>query len=300
MTRNRAHGLLLLTSLIWGFAFVLQVSGMDHIHPFALNVHRNFIAGTFLLGLLFFVPAFRRPGADKKRTILGGIACGLFLAVAMALQQYGLMSTTAGKGGFITALYIVLVPVGGIVLKKTVTKKTWIAVALAALGLYFISVKNAGAFSMEAGDFLVFLSAICFAAHILLIDFLAPVIDGVQMSCIQFFVAGIGSFLLLCLSGGSLYGDFGAALPAILYLGFLSSGVGFTLQIVAQKYTEPTTASLILSLESLFALLGGVLFLSERMSARETLGSILLFIAIVLAQMPTDGFRRKGAKKSRF
>ena len=293
MNRTRANLLMLLVSIIWGLAFVAQVTGIDHIHPFALNMHRNFIAGLFLLAILLFFPKLRNVGTDLKGTIVGGICCGIALSVAMALQQYGLQFTTAGKGSFITALYIILVPIGGIVLGHKVSKKTWISVLVACFGLYFISVKKDTGFSVELGDILVFLSALAFAVHILVVDHFSKNVDGVAMSCIQFFVAGIMSFLFILPTGASLFGDFTRALPAILYLGFLSSGIGFTIQIVAQRYSEPTTVSLLMSLESVFGLLGGIVVLGELVTAREWLGCALMFAAILLAQLPIPKIKRR-------
>lgn len=296
MKRSQAIMLLLLTTIIWGMGVVAQIAGMDYIHPFALNVHRSLAAGLFLLIVLLFIPKLRDVGTDLEATIKGGILCGICLSVAMALQQYGLQYTTAGKGGFITALYIVLVPIGGILLHHPISKKTWFAVLVAAVGLYFISMKKGAGFSMGRGDFLVLLSAVAFSVHILVIDRYAPLVDGVAMSCIQFFTAAILSLILVLSTGASLFGEYTKALPAILYLGILSSGVGFTLQIMGQRYTEPTTASLILSLEAVFSLLGGIILLSESMTAREAFGCILLFVAILIAQLPMPKLRKSSEK----
>ena len=298
MKRNQAIFLLVLTTIIWGMGVVAQIAGMDYIHPFALNVHRSLAAGLFLLVVLLFFPKLRDVGTDLKATIQGGICCGICLSVAMALQQYGLQFTTAGKAGFITALYIVLVPIGGILLHHAISKKTWLAVAIAAVGLYFISIQKGAGFSMGRGEFLIFLCAIAFTVHILVIDHFADRVDGVAMSCIQFFTAAVISFFFVLPTGASLFGDCAKALPAILYLGILSSGVGFTLQIMGQRHTDPTTASLILSLESVFSLLGGLLILKESMTLREGLGSLLLFVAILIAQLPVENFLKSAKEKS--
>ncbi len=297
MKRNQAIFLLVLTTIIWGMGVVVQVTGMNHIHPFVLNMHRSLAAGLFLLVILLFVPKLRGVGKDLGATIKGGICCGICLSVAMALQQYGLQYTTAGKTGFITALYIVLVPMGGILLRHAISKKTWLAVAIAAVGLYFISIQKGAGFSMGLGDFLIFLCAIVFAVHILVIDYFAEDVDGVAMSCIQFFTAAILSFFFVLPTGASFFGEYAKALPAILYLGILSSGVGFTLQILGQRHTDPTTASLILSLESVFSLLGGFLFLNESLTGREALGCALLFAAILIAQLPVEKLLKMPAKK---
>ena len=297
MNRTRANFLMLLVAIIWGLAFVAQVSGMEHIHAFALNMHRNFVAGCFLLGIFLFFPNIRHVGTDLRATIVGGICCGIALSVAMALQQYGLQFTTAGKGSFITALYIILVPIGGTVLGHKVPKKMWVSVIIACVGLYFISVKKDTGFSVNTGDALVFLSAVGFAVHILVVDHFSANVDGVAMSCIQFFVAGIMSFFYVLPTGASLFGDYVGALPSILYLGFLSSGVGFTLQIIAQRYSEPTTVSLLMSSESIFGLLGGIFILGELITSREWIGCALMFIAILLAQLPLPKFLRKSEEQ---
>lgn len=297
MKRNQAIFLLVLTTIIWGMGVVAQIAGMDYIHPFALNVHRSLAAGLFLLVVLLFFPKLRDVGTDLKATIKGGICCGICLSVAMALQQYGLQFTTAGKAGFITALYIVLVPIGGVLLNHAISKKTWLAVAIAALGLYFISIQKGAGFSMGRGEFLIFLCAIAFTVHILVIDRFADRVDGVAMSCIQFFTAAVLSLFFVLPTRASLFGEYTKALPAILYLGILSSGVGFTLQIMGQRHTDPTTASLILSLESVFSLLGGMLILKESMTLREGLGCVLLFVAILIAQLPVEKLLKLPAKK---
>lgn len=287
MNRKRAHFLLLVTALIWGLAFVAQVAGVNYIHPLALNVHRNLIAGVFLLVILLFFPRFRGVGTDLKATLVGGTICGFILSIAMALQQYGLLYTTAGKGGFITAFYIIMVPIGGILfLHQSISKKTWVSVITAFLGLYFISVQRKTGSSINQGDLLVFISAIGFTAHILVVDAYSDRVDGVAMSCVQFFVASFFSLIYLLFLGESLFGEFSKALPAILYLGILSSGIGFTLQIVGQRYSEPTIVSLLLSLESVFGLIGGIFILNEVVTSRQLFGSALMFIAILIAQLP--------------
>ncbi|MDD7363516.1 MAG: DMT family transporter [Peptoniphilus sp.] len=296
MNRNRAHLLLLLTAIIWGLAFVAQVSGGKYMSTFALNFHRNLVAGLFLLVVLLFIPRLRGVGKDLKATLVGGTICGVVLSIAMALQQYGLQFTTAGKGGFITALYIILVPIGGILLHHSISKKTWLSVFIAAIGLYFISVPKGGDGSVNIGDVLIFISAIGFATHILIIDHFSNRVDGVAMSCIQFFVAAFMSLLYILPTGQSLVENYSLTLPSILYLGLLSSGVGFTLQIVGQHYSEPTIVSLILSLESVFGLIGGIFILGEVVTPREWLGCLLMFIAIVVAQIPLAKLLKFGKK----
>ena len=226
--------------------------------------------------------------AEKRTLLLGGLLCGVCLCAGSTLQQFGLVYTTAGKAGFITALYVVLVPVASLLLGKKSRATTWIGVALAAAGLYLLCVS--GSLSMNRGDLLTMLCAVCFCAHILVIDRVSPHVDGVKLSCVQFFVSGtIGLVCALCTEKSEWRALLDCAVP-ILYAGVLSGGVGYTLQIVAQKDTDPTLASMIMCLESVFSVVFGALLLGERMTGREIAGCVLMFAAIVLAQLP-------GAKK---
>ncbi len=296
-------GLLVLTALIWGTAFVAQSMGMDHVGPCAFNAARNFIGCAALLPVIF-VSGRRRTGALEKSgakapsaasfawrnpvLLTGGVLCGLFLGVASLLQQAGLQSTGAGKAGFLTSLYIVLVPVLGIFLGRRAGGKVWLAVALALAGAYFLSVAgNEGAWGMGLGDALVLASAVFFSFHILVIDRFSPRVDCVKLSCIQFFVAGLLSAVLaIALESGSFYWqDLLASWGPLLYTGVLSSGVAYTLQIVGQKRVEPTVASLIMSLESVFAAVSGWLVLGQPLSGLELLGCGLVFAGVVLAQI---------------
>ena len=204
--------------------------------------------------------------------------------MASNLQQFGVKYTTVGKAGFITALYIVLVPIFGIFLKKKVGVKVWISVAISVVGLYLLCMTEK--LSISKGDFLVLLCAIVFSIHILVIDHFSPLVDGVRMSCIQFWITGILSAIPMFLfEKPSLSAIFAAAVP-LLYAGVMSSGVAYTLQIVAQKDADPTVASLILSLESVFSVLAGWAVLGQVMSMREICGCVLMFAAIILAQLP--------------
>ena len=221
---------------------------------------------------------------EKRTLLLGGLLCGVCLCAGSTLQQFGLVYTTAGKAGFITALYVVLVPVASLFLGKRSRAATWIGVALAAAGLYLLCVS--GSLSMNRGDLLTMLCAVCFCAHILVIDRVSPHVDGVKLSCVQFFVSGtIGLVCALCTEKIEWRALLDCAVP-ILYAGVLSGGVGYTLQIVAQKDTDPTLASMIMCLESVFSVVFGALLLGERMTGREITGCALMFAAIVLAQLP--------------
>ena len=288
--------LLLLTAMIWGSSFVAQRTGIEYIGPFTMNSTRSFLGALVLLPVIKVMYVQRNKSGEKsfqtekeksqsrKDLILGGICCGIALTVASSLQQIGMLYTTAGKSGFITALYILIVPIMGLFMKKHVGGKTWIGVALAVLGMYFLSVQEG--FSISKGDFLTFLCAIVFAVHILVIDHFSPKVDGVKLSCIQFAVCGVlCACPMIFIEKPTVVQILTAWLP-IAYAGIMSCGVAYTLQIIAQKGIDPTVASLLMSLESVFAALSGWLILHEHLSARELFGCVLVFVAIILAQLP--------------
>ena len=291
----RGNILLLLTAFIWGSAFVAQSVGMEYVGPFTFNFARNIIGGAFLIPcicLLNKLDPVRRPvytnEEEKKKAqktlLIGGLCCGVALFVASSLQQIGVQYTTAGKAGFITALYIIFVPVLGMFLKKKVHPTVWLAVGISAVGLYLLSIKEN--FSMGTGDIYVCLCALCFAIHILVIDHFSPLVDGVKMSCIQFFTAGMlsaaAAFLFEKPSANAVL----QCWFPILYAAIFSSGIAYTLQIVAQKSVKPAAASLIMSMESVFAALCGAVILHERFTQRELIGCVLVFGAVLLAQLP--------------
>ena len=233
-----------------------------------------------------FLGQMEKPDVDgtRKDLIQGGIACGLLLFAASSLQQMGIQYTTAGKAGFITAFYIVFVPVLGIFLKKAAGWKVWMSVFLALIGLYFLCIKEG--FSIGKGDIMIFACALVFAVHILVIDYYSPKVDGVKMSCIQFFVCGIASLPFMFLTETPQIGNILDARMPILYAGVMSCGVAYTLQILGQKHANPAIASLLLSMESCFSVLSGWIILGETLSAREGIGCVLMFVAIILAQLP--------------
>lgn len=292
----RSSMLLLLTALIWGVAFVAQSEGMNYVGGFTFIGTRYLIGGAVLLPVLFFL---RKNNAEwkalseeeqKKQNrigVIGGICCGIALCTASSLQQFGIAYTTVGKAGFITALYIVIVPLLGLFLKKKVGLNIWISVAIAAVGMYLLCITEG--FRIGKGDFLVFLCAITFSFHILIIDHFSPKADGVLISCVQFFTAGvIGTVLMFLFEQPTMSGILSAWAP-ILYAGVFSSGVGYTLQVVAQKDVEPTVASLLMSMESVFSMLAGWVLLGQKLSGKELLGCFLVFAAIILAQLPMRG-----------
>lgn len=283
--------ILLLTALIWGVAFVAQSVGMDYVGPFTFNAVRFLIGGIVLLPCITLLkkinPSEEKPedpAKAKRNLLLGGVCCGIALCAASSLQQIGIAYTTVGKAGFITAFYIVIVPIIGIFFGKKCGISVWIGVLLALAGLYFLCI-NEG-LAIGRGDVLVFFCALLFAVHIMVIDHFSPLVDGIVMSCIQFFVSGIICAVLMFLFEKPQLGQLLAAWQPILYAGVLSCGVAYTLQIIGQKGMNPTVASLILSLESVISVLAGMVILHQNLSSREGLGCVLMFAAILLAQLP--------------
>ncbi|MBE7007954.1 MAG: DMT family transporter [Ruminococcaceae bacterium] len=284
----------LLAAFIWGSAFVAQKGGAEVLGALSFNWTRSLVAA---LGLLVLVKVLDKRSAapeksdaekkkDKRELLRGGLVVGTILAVGSTLQQYGVGMTTAGKAGFLTALYIVLVPLFGLLFGKRVRALVWCGVGVAVAGLYFLSFAAGGAPVFNSGDLLVIACAFVFSSHILAIDHYTKTIDGVKLSCVQFFVAGIELLVPALIVDGLPVRAILDCLPFILYTGVLSGGVGYTLQILAQKDGDPAVVSLLLSLESLFAAVSGAIVLHERLSAREYLGCALMLCAVVLVQLP--------------
>ena len=291
----RSSLLLFLAASIWGVAFVAQSVGMDYMGPFTFNGARSLIGGIVLLPLIAVRERSRKKNggeaetpekkkARRKVTLLGGCCCGLAICTASMFQQYGIQYTTVGKAGFITTLYIIIVPIMGLFFGKKVRRIVWAGAALAAAGMYLLCVNET--LSLNKGDLLVFLCAVIFSVHILVIDYFSPKADGVKLSCIQFFVAGllctIGAFLLETPSWDALVSG---AVP-VLYAGVMSCGVAYTLQIIGQRNLDPTVASLILSLESVVSVLAGWVILDQTMNGKEIFGCVLVFAAVILVQLP--------------
>ncbi len=286
----RGNLLLLLTAAIWGFAFVAQKEGGAEMGSLTFNGARSLLGGGLLVALLPLLDKAglsQKPATPKERKNLwlGGVLCGVALFTATNLQQLGLATTTAGKGGFITALYIVLVPVFGLVIGKRTTLYNWLGVALAVGGLYLLCMQ--GESGIVAGDLLVLGCAPVFAIQILLVDTFAPRTDCIRLSCIQFFTVGVLNLPLMFLFEQPSFTAMADCWVSLLYAGLLSSGVAYTLQIVAQKHTHPTTASVLMSFESVFAVLAGWLLMpNERMTPWELAGCGVMFAAVILAQLP--------------
>ena len=280
--------LLLITAIIWGSAFVAQSVG-NSVGSFTFQSLRSFIGGTVLLPYIFIKDGIEKKNgkykkSDFKLLLKGGIICGTALCVASCFQQIGIGYTTVGKAGFITALYILIVPILGIFMKKRVNPRIWFCVIIAVFGLYLLCMNEK--LALSKGDTLVFICAVLFAVHIMVVDKFAPVTDGVKLACIQFFVSGIiAAIPMIIIERPEIALVVSVWLP-ILYAGALSSGVAYTLQIVAQKYTQPVVASMLMSLESVFAVISAAIILHQMPTMRETFGCILMFAAIIIAQLP--------------
>lgn len=293
--------LLFVTACIWGLAFVSQSKGMEYMHPFTFNGVRSLIGAAALF--VYLLATGKLSGAKKavidwKRNLNAGLWCGLALTTASTLQQFGIKYTSVGKAGFITTLYIIFVPLFGIFLKKKVTGIVWAAAAMAAVGMYFLCMTES--LVLGTGDIMVFLCAIVFALHIIVIDWFAEGTDGAVVSCIQFLVCGI-----VCTAGAFIWGaptwqQLGSGLGALLYAGVLSCGVAYTLQIVGQKGVNPTIAALILSLESVVATVSawiaykiGFLKDDQTLTGRQIVGCAIVFAAVILVQLPGEWFAGK-------
>ncbi len=293
--RILGNALLILTAVIWGTAFVAQRVGKDSIEPFSFTAARMCLAALAVGLLACFArrregrPAPSRTSEEsavrRRHTILGGVLCGIFLTGASCFQQFGIVTTTAGKAGFITAMYILLVPVlDSLVFRKRHTLRVWAAVLIGVAGMYLLCISEG--FSITKGDTQVCVCALLFSCHILCVDRFVRKGDPLRIAAIQFATSALLSGAAALLFENPSWDKIGAAAIPILYCGLVSGGLGYTLQILAQSFTDPTVASLLLSLESVFAVLAGVLLLNERMSGREALGCVILFAAILLVQLP--------------
>lgn len=306
----RNSGLLMITAMIWGAAFVAQSMGMDYVGPATFLFTRSVIGTLVLIPVAYISGRMQsrkeETGAgmanDHDETVLssawqrslrnpvlirGGFLCGFFLFAASIFQQVGIQYTTAGKAGFITALYIMIVPVIGIFLGKKNGIRVWIAMVMGVIGLYFLCITES--FSIGQGDLLIVICAFLFSVQILTVDFYSPKVDGIRLSMLEFFFESIFAGILMVATETPRMADVLAAAGPILYAGLFSTGIAYTLQIIAQRDLNPAVASLIMSLESVFSVIFGFIILHERMSWRECLGCLIMFAAILLAQMPSFG-----------
>lgn len=307
MSRKTGHSLLLaLASLIWGIAFVAQRTGGEAVGAFSFNSVRNLIGSAVLLPVIRWLNhkkdlknSTAESGKQEKADLwIGGICCGIALFFASNMQQLALnLGASVGKAGFLTACYILMVPILGIFFHKKCPFTVWFGVALTMFGLYLLCMKDTSGFSYP--DYMLLLCAFLFSIQILCVDHFAEKCDGVKLACIEFFVCGlIGIFPTLFYEVPKEFGSYAVwlqtfadreVITAILYAGVLSSGVAYTLQIVGQKEVNPTIASLIMSFESVFCALAGVVILGERMTAKEVTGCVIMFTAVLIAQMPVKG-----------
>jgi len=284
---------LLIAALLWGSTFVAQSVASEAVEPF------TFLASRSLLGFLFLIPvslikdavskkngSYQKPDKKQNRLLLiGGICCGAALTVASGLQQFGMTGDNSGKAGFITAMYILLVPVFGLFIGKKVKPIIWLCVAMGIAGLYLLCIN--GGFNIATSDIFLMICAVAFSVHILIVDYFSPKVDGVKLSCIQFFVVFVLATVLALIFDSTSFETILKSWLPIAYAGILSSGIAYTLQIVGQKHTEPTVASLLMSLESVFSVLSGMVVLAQFPTTRELIGSIVMFAAIIISQLPS-------------
>ncbi len=295
----KGSALLCLAALIWGLAFVAQTDAAEFVPPFALNAIRSLIAAVFLFFLLLItnrkkdIKIIPDNPSDKKAVITGGVLCGIMLSISVNLQQFGLVlypegASSEARGGFLTALYVIIVPILSVFLKKRISLTVWVAVLIAVVGVYLLCLSG-GINAVYSGDLLLLCCAFSFALHILFVDRFVERVGGIRLSMLQFLICGIVSLILAFIFESdtvTIQKTLKAALP-ILYMGIMSSGIAYTLQIIGQRYAEPTVASISMSLESVFAALGGWIIAGNALSKRELIGCIFVFAAIIVAQIPT-------------
>ncbi len=279
--------LLLTAALVWGFAFATQRYAAGFIDSVSLNAIRYIMGAVVLLPTFLITDYLRKKSGRKiipfnRDTWIGGSLCGAILLVSTLVQQFGLESTTASKAGFITTLYIVFVPIFGLLARRSTSLNSWFAVVIALMGFWIMCVTDD--FSVSSGDILIFMCAMTFAFQILFIDVFIPSCDSIKFTFVQFLTASLIGFSLMAANGFPTLQAVEASIVPLLYMGVMSSGVAYTLQVAGQKRTEPALATLIMSLESVFALLGGVILLHESSTPRELLGCIVVFVAVFIAE----------------
>lgn len=290
--------LLFAAALIWGCAYIAQSVGMDYVGPFTFNASRCFIASIFSLPIILLSdwakkssPNYVKESRENKLTLLkGGISCGIVLSFATATQQIGISQTTVGKAGFLSVMYIIIVPLIQLFFHVKLPKMIWVSLPLAVAGMYFLCMTES--FSVSFGDLMVLLSAFFYAIHILVIDYFAPKTNGMKLSSLQFLIASIVNAIMMFLFENPNINDILSAWLPILYAGAISGGIAYTLQIIGQKWSEPSVASLILSLESVIAVIAGVVFLKEVPTSKQVIGCVLMFISIIIIQMSHNKERK--------
>ncbi len=294
----KSNLLLFITAIIWGLSFVAQRAGMEDIGPFAFNGIRFALGSLSLLPLIYFQRK-SRPSVKKinrKNILQAGLFTGLMLFGGASLQQVGMVYTTAGNGGFITSLYVIIVPVLGLFWRHKISKLTWIGGFLAVLGLYFLSVTDG--FNLAFGDGLVLLSAFFWAGHVLLIGHFSKKVDVLVLAALQFAVVAVLSLVVSSFIETTHWGNIQAAALPILYGGLMSVGLAYTLQVIAQQKARPAHAAIILSLESLFAAIGGIVILNESLSLRIGIGGILMLTGVIVSQLKIPSPNNKAKQKT--
>ena len=300
-TQFKGVFLLLLTAFIWGVAFVAQSEGMEHIDAFTFSGIRMIFGVCVLLPFIVIrdkmankkLPAQQKKKLFDKKLLVCGSLLGVVFFFACNLQQFSFYHSSAGKIAFITALYMFFVPVFGLFFKKRVPWLTWLCVGFGFVGLWFLCIDPNNLGSVNVGDLLAMGCAVFFAVQILMIEKFAPDVDGVKLSCMQFLVAGTMSCICMFVFETPDLASIGNAIVPLLYAGVMSCGIAYTLQIVGQKFTESTIASLIMCMESVFAVLAAALVLGEVLTAREVIGCVVMFVAIILSQLSEMKFAKR-------
>ena len=294
MTKElRATICLFLTSLIWGISFVAQVVGMDFMRPFTFNGISFLLGAVSLIPVILIFEKTKPDAAERKKLWLYGLVCGLILFGASNFQQFGVdLTGSAGKSGFITGLYIIIVPIAGIFLKQRAGKLTWIGAGFAVLGMYFLCVPEKFG-SLEPGDWLLFTGAFFWAAHIIVIDKFAPHVSSLRLSQTQFVVSGVLCMVFALTTETIVPAYLLMAATPLLYRGIGSIGIAYTLQIIGQRHVAPAKASVIFSLESVFSVVGGAILIGEVMTGRAYTGCVLIFCGIILSQIRTKSRGRQ-------
>ena len=299
---------MIIAAMIWGFAFSAQKAA-ESVAPFTLGAVRSLFAFVFLIFVILLFDTFFDTGRrlfsktkkiDINRTeLIGGMVCGTILALASFLQQAGINGgTDAGKASFITALYVVMVPIYALALKRKAPINVWVSMPIAVAGFYLLCIT--GEFTMALSDLFVLLCALIFPFHILAIDRFSPLCDGIRMSCVQFFVATVVNLVLALIFESPIgFSEIGSSILPLLFLGIGSSGIAYTLQILGQRGVNPAAASIILSLESVFGVVGAAIFLGERMTLREYLGCAVVFLAVIISQIDISALRLSGVEKNK-